>query len=124
VCNDHDDHGDVELPARFADWTHRTHPAGVSSTALAPADSTDAPPTVREPRDGTRWLLEPARGSLTVALRAAVGTTELPRDVTWEVDGARLPEATWQPRPGDHTIVAVWRGRRSTPARVRVETTR
>jgi penicillin-binding protein 1C len=121
VCTAHDERGDVRLPARYADWIRRTHPAGI---ALAPLveHGGERTPVVREPRDGARWLVDARRGPVRVPLRASAGLGLLPDDeVTWEVDGVPLREASWQPRGGEHSITAVWRGRRSRAAHVVVE---
>ena len=53
-------------------------------------------------------------------LRAALGNTEI-TDVAWEIDGAPLPSASWTVTPGEHRVVAIWQGRRSRPAHVRVD---
>jgi penicillin-binding protein 1C len=119
-CDAHDEHGAVLLAPRFADWIRRTHPAGVSEMPLAAAPGDDVP-LVREPRDGTRWLLDPSRGPVRVDLRAVARGGELAdADVAWEVDGARMRDAAWELRPGEHTFVATWRGRRSVPVHVTV----
>jgi penicillin-binding protein 1C len=119
-CNAHDARGDVLLPPRYADWIRRVHPAGVADEPLAnPSD--DRAPVVREPRDGSRWLVQASRGPVRVHLRAAAGGADIADpDVAWEVDGARLGEPAWELRPGPHAIVAIWRGHPSAPARVRV----
>ncbi len=119
TCEAHDEHGDVVLPARYADWVRRTHPVGVAQSFQARAPAGEAP-VVREPRDGARWLVDPARGQTMVPLRATVGGLSV-EDVRWEVDGARLDGAAWALSAGDHQVVAVWQGRRSLAARVRVE---
>lgn len=119
VCDAHDDHGDVLLPARYADWIQRNHPPGVARASLVPASIAE-PPVVREPRDGARWLVDPARGATSVPLRASAGGADL-ADVSWEVDGVRLSEPSWQLAPGDHTFIAASHGSRSRPARVHVD---
>jgi penicillin-binding protein 1C len=119
VCDTHDEAGDVILPARYADWVRRTHPPGVARTFLSRASAGEEP-VVREPRDGARWLVDPARGATSAPLLATVGGMTV-GEVSWEVDGARLPGSAWEMAPGDHTVIAVWQGRRSRPARVRVE---
>jgi penicillin-binding protein 1C len=120
ACDAHDAHGDVLLPARYAEWIRRTHPAGVAEAPLALALS-DGTLVVHEPRDGARWLVDPSRGPVGIPLRAAVGSTELADgDVSWQVDGAPVRGAAWEPRAGEHAIVAVWRGRRSRPVHVTV----
>lgn len=119
VCDAHDDHGDLLLPVRYADWIARNHPPGVARASLAPAALAE-PPVVREPRDGARWLVDAARGATSVPLRASAGGADL-ADVRWEVDGVPLPDASWELTPGDHSFVAAWQGRRSGPARVHVD---
>lgn len=119
VCEAHDERGDLLLPARYAAWIERAHPPGVARAALAPAGG-EEDPVVREPRDGARWLVDPARGSLSVALRAAAGGGEI-EGAAWEIDGQPLTAARWEVTPGDHTVVALWRGRRSRAARVHVD---
>ena len=116
TCEAHDDHGDVRLPARYAAWIDRAHPPGVSRTVSAPPDGA-GDPVVREPRDGARWLLDPARGALDLPLRAAVSGAEIV-DAAWEIDGAPIVSASWRVTPGEHQVVAVWRGKRSRAARV------
>jgi penicillin-binding protein 1C len=118
VCDAHDARGDVLLATGYRPWVERTRPAGVSDRPLAPPDD-DATLTVREPRDGARWLFDPAQGKATVALRAAAGGAEV-GDVAWEVDGVRLEGARWDPSPGDHVVIAERHGHRSRPSRVRV----
>jgi hypothetical protein len=56
-----------------------------------------------------------------VPLRATAGGAEI-AGAEWEIDGTKLEGSSWQPTPGDHEVVASWRGQRSLPARVRVET--
>ena len=119
TCDAHDDRGDLVLPARYADWVAKTHPMGVARTFQARAPAGEAP-LVREPRDGARWLVDPARGTTVVPLHATVGGLAV-EAVRWEVDGAPLEGASWPLRAGDHQVVAVWQGRRSRAARVRVE---
>jgi penicillin-binding protein 1C len=119
TCEAHDEHGELILPARYADWARTTHPLGVAHTFLSRASPDDVP-VVREPRDGARWLLDPAHGATAAPLRAAVGELTV-ADARWEVDGVRLAGQEWEIQPGDHQVVAVWRGRRSRPARVHVE---
>ncbi|MFT3770718.1 MAG: transglycosylase domain-containing protein [Minicystis sp.] len=119
VCEAHDEAGDVLLPGRYAAWIERTHPPGVARAFLAPK-AVDEDPVVREPRDGARWLIDPARRAPSVPLRAALGGTEI-TDASWEIDGAPLGGAAWTIVPGEHRIVAVWRGRRSRPVRVHVD---
>jgi membrane carboxypeptidase/penicillin-binding protein PbpC len=119
TCEAHDERGDVILPARYADWVRKTHPLGVAQTFQSRASAEDVP-VVREPRDGARWLLDPARGATRVPLRVAVGEMTV-TDARWEVDGVRLTGAEWQIEPGDHEVVAVWQGKRSRPAKVHVE---
>ena len=121
ACDAHDDAGEVLLPPRYADWIARTHPPGVARRPLERAESDEAP-VVREPRDGARWLLEAARGPASVPLRATAGGGEL-SGVVWEIDGEPLDGSSWEPSPGEHTVVATWRGKRSRPARVRVDRT-
>jgi penicillin-binding protein 1C len=123
ACDAHDEHGDLLLPVRYADWIRRAHPAGVADVPLASASAAtgDAAPVVREPPDGARWLVDPSRGTVLVPLRASASGADLPDpEVAWEVDGSHLREAAWEPRPGEHAIVAVWRGRRSRPVHVTV----
>jgi hypothetical protein len=119
TCEEHDDQGDLVLPARYAEWVRRTHPVGIARTFQQAVPSSEQP-VVREPRDGARWLLDPGRGTTTAPLRAAVGGMTV-EDVRWEVDGVALAGPSWEIRPGDHDVVAVWQGRRSRPARVHVE---
>lgn len=118
ACEAHDDHGDVLLPARYASWIDRAHPAGVARAPLTPS-STAENPVVREPADGARWLVDPARGAIEVPLRAAAGGVEI-TDASWEIDGVPTRAARFSVTPGDHEIVAVWRGRKSRAARVHV----
>ncbi len=119
TCDAHDEHGDLVLAARYADWVRQAHPLGVARTFLSRASPEDDP-VVREPRDGARWLLDPARGATLVSLRATVSGMTV-ADARWEVDGTRLPGAAWELRAGDHEVVAVWQGRRSRISRVHVE---
>jgi penicillin-binding protein 1C len=119
VCEAHDERGDLLLPPRYADWIQRTHPPGIARAPLAVAAALE-PPVVREPRDGARWLVDPARGPTSVPLRASAGGAEI-ADVRWEVDGVRLAGASWELAPGDHAFVAAWQGRRSRPAWVHVD---
>ncbi len=119
TCEAHDDAGDLVLPARYADWVRKTRPPGVSQSVVARVATSDEP-VVREPRDGARWLVDPARGATVVPLHAVVAGVTVP-DVSWEVDGARLDGSGWTIQPGDHAVVAVWQGRRSRPAHVHVE---
>src|SRR5262249_48044655 len=105
----------------YGDWVRAAHPPGVSTKPLAPSPASPGQePVVREPRDGSRWRIDPARGATVVPLRALVGGLTV-ADVGWEVDGARLAGAAWAVTAGEHTVVAIWQGRRSRPARVRVE---
>jgi penicillin-binding protein 1C len=121
VCAAHDEHGELRLPARYADWIRRTHPSGIA-IAPRPEDGGDGAPIVREPRDGARWLVDTGRGPIRVALRASAGTALLPDDdVTWEVDGVPLRESSWELRGGKHDVTAIWHGRRSRAAHVVVE---
>lgn len=115
TCDAHDEHGDLRLPDRYADWIRRTHPPGVSDKRLA---SAPADVVIHEPRDGAHWLLDPSRGELTVPLRASLA------DVAWEVDGTRLASASWRVALGEHTVVAIADGRKSKPSRVRVDSAR
>jgi penicillin-binding protein 1C len=120
-CNGHDDHGDLLLPPRYADWIRRTHPAGVAEGQLAPTSDGESP-QIREPRAGTRLLLDPTRGPVRVHLRATASHADLAdADVVWEVDGARLPDPSWELRPGEHWVVAVWGGRRSQAVHLTVD---
>jgi hypothetical protein len=75
---------------------------------------------VREPRDGARWLIDASRGETVVPLRATVSGMTV-SDVTWEIDGGRIAGDSWEMSEGDHEMVAIWQGRRSAPARVKVE---
>ena len=119
-CEAHDAHGDVMLPARYAEWIRRTKPAGVSDKPAA-LEKVSAAPTVATPRDGSRLLVDPARGPTRIPLRATVGSAEAP-GATFEVDGVKLSDPSWTAVPGEHVLVATWQGQRSAPAKVRVET--
>jgi penicillin-binding protein 1C len=119
TCDAHDESGDVLLPARYAAWVERTHPPGVARASLTPVAPGEAP-VVREPRDGARLLVDPARGAPAVTLRAALGGSEI-AEASWEIDGVPHPGARWAMAPGAHRIVAVWQGRRSRPVEVQVE---
>lgn len=119
TCEAHDDHGDVLLPARYAAWIARTHPPGVARAPLDPPASGEAP-IIREPRDGARWLIDPARGAFTVPLRATLGGVEV-AGAAWEIDGAPLAGSRWLVTPGEHRVVAVVHGRRSSAAVVHVD---
>lgn len=124
TCEAHDEDGRVRLPSRYAEWIRRTHPAGVAPLPLVEA-SPDEEPTVREPRDGARWLVDASRTPGQVRLRAGVASGDLPEaDVSWEIDGVTVHGATWEPTPGEHRVVAAWRGRRSRPAHVEVQDAR
>jgi penicillin-binding protein 1C len=119
TCDAHGEHGEVLLPHRYADWAARVRPSGIAvrSETLA---STLASPVVAYPRDGARILADPRRGETRIPLRASVAGARA-GDVSWEIDGAPWDDASWPVARGDHAFVAVWRGRRSAPARVRVE---
>jgi penicillin-binding protein 1C len=117
-CEAHDERRDVMLPARYASWIERTHPPGVAGAPRA-RRGRDEHPAVREPRDGARWLLDPTTGTIDVPLRASVGGVEV-ADASFEVDGAPVAGSRLDATPGDHEIVAVWRGKRSRAARVHV----
>jgi len=120
TCASHDEHGDVVLPARYESWVRRYHPSGVARTFSEPAAS-DEGVVIREPRDGARWLVDLGRGATTVPLRARVGATDI-GDASWSIDGKNIPGAAWELSAGDHTVVAQWRGRKSRPVNVHVET--
>ncbi len=119
TCEAHDEHGDVVLAPRYADWILRTQPTGVARSFLAPT-ATSEEPVVREPREGARFLVDSTRGPTLVPLHAWVGATEV-HDVLWEVDGKPLGGAEWDLVSGDHTVVAEWKGHRSRPASVHVD---
>ena len=119
TCDAHDDHGDLVLPARYADWVRKTHPVGVASASAALAAHGEEP-VVSEPHDGARWLIDPARGATLVPLRAAVAGMTV-GDVSWEVDGKKLDGSAWELARGEHQVIATWHGRRSRAARVRVD---
>jgi penicillin-binding protein 1C len=119
VCDAHDAHGDVILGSEFQNWVERARPLGVA-TRVAAVPESDDPLHVREPRDGARWVFERRSGRIVIPLRATLGGREVP-DAAWEVDGERLADGAWEPQPGEHVVVAEWRGRRSRPSHVRVE---
>ncbi|MBL8685288.1 MAG: transglycosylase domain-containing protein [Myxococcales bacterium] len=121
-CEQHDEHGDWIAPARLRAWADRAQRPGVSRAPRA-VDASHGTLVVREPRDGSRWLLDPARGSVRVGLRVALDGAEVRAD-QWEVDGARIEGDRWTAIAGEHTVVAVVGSRRSAPSRVTVETTR
>lgn len=121
TCEAHDEHGDVILPARYADWVQRHHPSGVAPTFLDAAAEED--PVVHDPRDGARLLIDPTRGATIIPLHARAGRTDI-GDATWTVDDVELSGASWQLTPGRHEIVAKWRGKKSVPSVVRVEAAR
>ena len=118
-CIAHDASGAVRLAAHYDAWFARTRPSGmtVSREGAVPDGHV---PVVRSPRDGASLLLERGGEHIDIPLRATAGGA-LVKDVTWQIDGRRLAGADWRPAPGDHEIVAEWRGRRSRGVRVHVE---
>jgi penicillin-binding protein 1C len=122
TCHRHDAEGRYLLDARYADWFARRHPAEMTLALPSPTHTVTVAgtaPTVLEPRDGTRWLLDPTRALPTVSLRATFhGNTGY--GVRWEVDGVALPNDRWTVSPGTHTVVAVLGALRSAPATVTV----
>jgi penicillin-binding protein 1C len=124
-CAAHDDSGDLVLPSRYADWVAKHHPSGVARTFGGPSDASDPAVVVREPRDGARLVVDPSRGTTVIPLRARVGDVDAhDADVSWHVDGVAMQGDAWPLAPGEHEVVAEWRGKRSDPARVRVELAR
>ena len=119
TCDAHGDDGALLLPARYAEWIARVHPAGMRVGEPARA-TVAAAPMVVAPRDGARMLVDPRRGETRVPLRAVVAGATV-SDVAWEIDGRPHAGPTWPLSPGDHRFVAIWSGRRSEPSVVRVE---
>ena len=117
-CDAHRDDGAWVLPPRYAQWIEQSRPAGVAlAESITVRD--EAQPRIVHPSAGARWLLDAARGDTDVPLRAEIaGAT--PPDMSWEVDGAAIDGQHWTARPGRHSFVAIWHGRRSDPVEVEV----
>lgn len=117
VCDAHDDHGDLLLPARYSAWIEHTRPARVARASIVPRG--EGALAVREPKDGASWIMEASKGRVVVPLRATLGGTEI-AGVTWEVDGVRIASDRWDVTPGAHTFIAILQDKRSAPARIEV----
>lgn len=116
-CDQHDAQGNWIAPARLRAWADRAHHQGISSQHRA-LDRAGAL-SIREPRDGARWLLDPARGAVRVQLRAALDGIEVHAD-QWTVDGAPIDGDRWTATEGAHEVIAIVQGRPSAPSRVTV----
>lgn len=118
ICAQHDDRGDWIAPEQLRPWVDRTHPTNIT-LATAPSSATGQL-VVREPRDGSHWIIERRRGPISVALRATLDRVET-AVTQWEVDGVAVNTARWTPSEGIHSVVAVVGQRRSAPSRVTVQ---
>jgi penicillin-binding protein 1C len=117
TCDQHDERGDWIAPARLQAWAERAHRTGISRSVRTV--STEGTLLVREPRDGARWLLDPARGEVRVPLRVALDGVEVRAD-QWLIDGRAIEGDRWTAAEGTHEIIAVVRGRSSAPSRVTI----
>lgn len=117
-CQAHRDDGAWLIAHRYSRWLQQTRPAGVALAETVTANA-DAQPQIVHPSPGSRWLLDASRGQTQVPLRAEiVGAT--PPDMMWEVDGTAIQGHHWNARPGRHTFVAIWNGRRSDMVEVEI----
>ena len=72
----------------------------------------------------------PPLARVTLASRRRSRTTQVPLraeivgathpDMMWEVDGRAIQGHHWNARPGRHTFVAIWNGRRSDMVEVEI----
>ncbi len=121
ACDQHDERGDWIAPARLRAWATHAHRTGISQQhrALSATGSL----VVREPRDQTRLLLDPARGEVRIPLRVALDGVEVHAQ-QWLVDGAPIEGERWTASEGTHVIVAVVQGRQSPASSVSVTVAR
>ena len=115
VCDAHGEDGAVRLPARYAAWLARAHPAGYALD-VAPAEGAVR---VEHPRDGARLLIDPARPA-AIPLSASIAGARA-TGARWEIDGRPLETAAWSPSPGSYVLVAIVGAARSEPVTVTVE---
>lgn len=119
TCDQHDERGDWIAPTRLRAWATRAHRTGISRSVRAV--SADGALVVREPRDGARWLLDPSRGDVHIALRVTIDGVETQAD-RWLIDDQPIEGDRWRAADGAHEVVAIVQGRRSAPSRVTVST--
>ena len=113
ACPLHDAAGAAHLPPRYARWLQTTHRA---QTVIREVPAARESLRVAFPRDGDELLVD-GRSPPTWRLRARRGEQSV--SATYEVDGQPVGDQ-WQVRPGDHVVVALSGGDRSSPVRIRV----
>ncbi len=119
TCTLHDAHGRDLTPPRLRAWAERTHRMVARDSGDDPTGSAAPVISIVAPHNGARLLVEPSRSDPRIELRAQVARQRAD-GVRWEIDGAMIRGAVWSARAGTHTLVAVWRGRRSLASVVTV----
>lgn len=106
TCDAHDEDGTLLLAPRYATWLAEAAPLGMR---IGQATASRAPALrVTYPEDGAVLLMPLRESSASIPLRANAD------DVTFEVDGTRLPSGLYRLREGEHTVIAITGRTRST----------
>lgn len=113
VCPFHDAQGVTHLPPRYGRWVETVQRA---ETRIRAVETRRHRLELAFPSDGDEVVVDP-QAAPTWRMRARRGTVEA--DARFEVDGV-LMGSEWRVRPGDHQIVAIADGERSSAVQITV----